>query len=401
MRAAYVVGCDGAHSAVRHALTLPFEGTPYEEKFVLADVHIDWSLPDDETHVFFSPEGVIAALPVPGDCLWRLIAEASVPQPSLDDFVRLLHERGAPRARLDDAKWMAAFRIHRRIAPRYRLGRVFLAGDAAHIHSPVGGQGMNTGLQDAFNLAWKLELVHKGACPPALLDSYESERRLVAAATLQGTDLATRMVTLRNPIGRVVRNRLGAFLSTLEVLQKRVVARASQTAVAYRRSPIVAEHREPLARATVARRAGEGPTIADWMDFGEAPHAGDHAVQVSDDDDGGLFRLFRHSGHTLLLFDGAAATAEGYANLLGVAHRARERCGVHIETWIVVPLGEKPKELAIQGNVLLDASGSIHRRYGAGSECLYLVRPDGYVGFRSQPASWPALERHFASILGW
>jgi 2-polyprenyl-6-methoxyphenol hydroxylase-like FAD-dependent oxidoreductase len=398
VRVPWLVGCDGAHSGVRHALGLPFDGVPYAEAFVLADVRIAWELPDDETHAFIAPDGAIAALPMPKG-VWRLVCECALTEPRVEDLARLLAERGAPKATVTDAGWVTAFQIHRRIVPRYREGRVFLAGDAAHIHSPVGGQGMNTGIQDAYNLAWKLALVAGGAAREDLLDSYDPERRPVAAATLAGTDLATKVVTLHNPIAREVRNRLGALLAGLEVVQRRMLAEASETAVGYRNSPIVDEHRASVARATVGKRVGEQPTLADWVGFGGAPHPGDRAPDVVIDDATTAFALFRHTGSTLLLFDGAAPTPEGYENLADIARRVRERWDARVDPWIVVPRRSRPPELANTERVLLDPKGAMHRRYGAGSECLYLVRPDGYVGFRSQPASWKALEEHLEMIL--
>lgn len=397
-RVAWLVGCDGSHSAVRHALGLPFEGVPYEESFVLADVRIKWELPDDEAHAFISPDGAMAAFPLPKG-LWRLVGEADLAAPTVDDVARILRERGGPKATVTDGGWVAPFRIHRRIVPRYREGRVFVAGDAAHIHSPVGGQGMNTGMQDAYNLAWKLALVVAGAAREGLLDSYDAERRPIAASTLVGTDLATKVVTLRNPVAREVRNRLGAMLGGLEIVQKRLLAQASEIAVGYRGSPIVDEHRASVARATVGKRVGEQPTLADWVGFGGAPHPGDRAPDVAVDDAVTAFSLLRHTGSTLLLFDGAAPTPEGYANLADIARRVEERWGAHVKPWIVVPRRARPPELAGQEPVLLDPKAALHRRYGAGSECLYLLRPDGYVGFRSQPASWRALEDHLSGIL--
>jgi 2-polyprenyl-6-methoxyphenol hydroxylase-like FAD-dependent oxidoreductase len=396
-RVGWLLGCDGAHSMVRHSLGLPFDGAPYDEQFVLADLRISWALPDDETHAFLSPDGVAAALPMPRG-RWRLVAEASLEEPTLEDLTHLLRTRGAPEFFLSDPGWMTSFRIHRRISPKYRQGRVFLAGDAAHIHSPIGGQGMNTGMQDAFNLAWKLALVETGVGREALLDSYHPERHPVAEATIQGTDLATRVVTMRNPIAREMRDRLAVLISGLEVVQKRMLANASETAVGYRSSPIVDEARMSLARATVGMRVGEGPTLADWVGFGSAPHPGDRAPDVAIDDETNLQDILRHVRSTLLLFDGAAPTPEGYANLADIARRVRERWGTHVDAWIVVPRRSRPAHLGGEERILLDPKGSLHRRYGAGSECLYLVRPDGYVGFRSQPAAWKGLEEHLGGL---
>lgn len=393
VRVPWVVGCDGAHSEVRHALALPFEGLRYDEPFVLADVTLDCNLPDDEAHSFLSARGILLCLPLPGERRWRLVAEGSASDPpTLAELSAVLAERGPRDAKIVDAQWTASFRVHRRIVQRYRVGRVFLAGDAAHIHSPMGGQGMNTGIQDAFNLAWKLALVVGGAARPELLDSYHAERRPVAAATLSGTDLATRAVTLRNPLARELRDRLASLLSSLEVVQRRVLASASEIGIGYRRSAIVSEYRAPLVDSRLKRAAdNERPSVADWFDFGAAPRPGDRVPDVALDEHTHLHALLRGNDHTLLLFDGAAATAEGYRHLRELGSRARAIAHGKLTVRIVVPHKRAPEELLGDLRVLVDPDGALHSRFGAGAECLYLVRPDGYIGFRAQPADGDAL----------
>ena len=134
------------------------------------------------------------------------------------------------------------------------------------------------------------------------------------------------------------------------------------------------------------------------MAFGSALRPGDRAPDVALDDADRLFSRLARRASTLLLFDGNAPTPEGYENLASIARRASERWGALVETWIVVPRAEAPRELA-GSRVLCDPGGALHRRYGAGSECLYLLRPDGYVGFRSQPATWDVLSAHLERIL--
>ena len=275
---------------------------------------------------------------------------------------------------LSNPRWISSFRIHQRMVPAYRKGRAFVAGDAAHIHSPVGGQGMNTGMQDAMNLAWKLALVMRGAGQPAILDTYDAERRPIAAALLENTGLATRVVTLRSHVAREIRNKLIPIITSLDVVQRRIAQTASQIGLHYRRSAIVLEERLPIGSATVVRdRSSEDPSLADWLDFGGAPRAGDRAPDCVYDEhaqDGRLFALLHRTKHTLLLFDGAAATAEGYANLSSIAARVREAHGANVDVKVIVPRPAKPKELGSESAVVLDAGGTLHRRYGAGSECL-------------------------------
>ncbi len=199
-RAGWLLGCDGAHSTVRRGLGLPFEGTPYDEEFLLGDVRVCWGMPRGEACVFLSRGDLLAALPMPGLDRYRLITLRDGPgpeneaerAPTLEEFRESLSRVARVEAEIDECVWLSAFRIHRRMVPRMRVDRALLAGDAAHIHSPVGGQGMNTGIQDAFNLAWKLALVIAGASSPDLLESYHAERHPVARAVLKNTDRATR-----------------------------------------------------------------------------------------------------------------------------------------------------------------------------------------------------------------
>ncbi|MBV9687232.1 MAG: FAD-dependent monooxygenase, partial [Alphaproteobacteria bacterium] len=176
----WVMGCDGAHSAVREQLGIPFSGSTYPEHFVLADIKVEGEIDHNQAQVWLAGDGPLAFFPLPED-RWRLIVINSPPnwkgQPSLAQCQQLLNERGLTRLRLADPRWTAVFRIHRRKAGQFRQGHVFLLGDAAHIHSPVGGQGMNMGIQDAFNLAWKLSRVIRNIGDPKLLDSYEAERK--------------------------------------------------------------------------------------------------------------------------------------------------------------------------------------------------------------------------------
>ena len=198
--ARWLIGCDGARSTVRHALNLEFEGAEYDETFLLADLRIEWERPDDEATIIFAKEVQIGAFPLPEPGRWRLVdASGAVgtddPPRAVERFQSLLNANGFPHARLSEPVWVSSFRIHRRVVDRFRSGNCLVAGDAAHIHSPAGGQGMNTGIQEACNLAWKLGLVHAGVArdPAGLLDSYGAERRPIALDVLRGTDLATRL----------------------------------------------------------------------------------------------------------------------------------------------------------------------------------------------------------------
>jgi 2-polyprenyl-6-methoxyphenol hydroxylase-like FAD-dependent oxidoreductase len=209
VRARYVVGCDGAHSIVRQQAGIGFTGDSYQESFVLADVHMDWPLIRDEVHLFFSPSGLVVVAPLPEE-RYRVVATLDDAPEHLGvaDVQALLDTRGPVTvpAAVREVVWSSRFRVHHRVADAYRSGPLFLAGDAAHVHSPAGGQGMNTGIQDALLLAELLTDVLDGREPETRLDRYETERRPVAVDVVTMTDRLTRAATAHHPLSRFLRN---------------------------------------------------------------------------------------------------------------------------------------------------------------------------------------------------
>jgi len=209
VRARYVAGTDGMHSTVRERAGIGFTGDHYEHSFVLADVRMDWPLRADEVMLFVSPDGLVVVAPLPGG-RHRIVAtvDEAPEHPGIADVQHLLDTRGPATGsvRVHEIVWSSRFRVHHRLADRYRAGRILLAGDAAHVHSPAGGQGMNTGIQDGVALGHALAAVIGGRADESQLDSYERTRRPVAARVVAFTDRMTRMATLRTPRSRAARN---------------------------------------------------------------------------------------------------------------------------------------------------------------------------------------------------
>jgi 2-polyprenyl-6-methoxyphenol hydroxylase-like FAD-dependent oxidoreductase len=403
MPARWVVGCDGASSAVRIGLGLPFEGTSYEERFLMADVRLKWDHPADTFYIFYGDAAFTMVIPLPDDRV-RLFMNEPPGDHAVDiaTFRELFRDCVPFPAELDDPGWMSRFRMHKRMVPRYRVGHVFLAGDAAHIHSPISGQGMNLGMQDAYNLAWKLALVARGRAPESLLDSYEPERRPLAAAVLEDADRSQRMAMFKEGLRSSLRSLLFDVLARFPSAMKARTDKASQVAFHYRDSPIVSEVRGNLLSTKLREDpTREEPTFRDWLDFSSAPNAGDRAPDLSLGDGSTLFERLRGTHHTVLLFDGRAPTSEGYGRLAEIARAAQVRWGDLVRPIVVVYGDNTPPQLAsaADGCVLHDAGGELHSRYGAGAECLYAIRPDGYVGFRSQPADGAALEAALGRVL--
>src|SRR5262249_14718643 len=217
LTADWLAGCGGAHSTARHGLALAFEGSTMDSDWWLADGHIAGLEPKDKLHIFWHRDGILAFFPIVGD-RWRVIGDLGVAtgsthraDPTVEEINAMLKQRATPGVTFSNPIWLSAFRINERKVKDYRKGRVFLAGDAAHIHSQAGGQGMNTGMQDAFNLAWKLALVIEGSARPSLLDSYSPERSAVGDRVLKNAGRLTEAAILRNPLLQSIRNTVVRF----------------------------------------------------------------------------------------------------------------------------------------------------------------------------------------------
>ncbi|MBM7814625.1 FAD-dependent oxidoreductase [Saccharothrix algeriensis] len=295
----WVVGCDGAHSAVRKAAGIGFPGVPLVEGFVLGDVRAELPLPRDSVGVWVRGGEVFAAFPLPGG-VWRFMAPApgTAPGDVAGFLARAAHRHAGVRGLPDDGwAWTSVFRIHRRLAGTYRSGRVLLAGDAAHIHSPFGGQGMNTGLGDAENLAWRLALVASGRAGDRLLDGYQAERRPVAEEVLGATSGLTRLVLGESPAARLVRDRVLFPLLGLPPVERLIWERASQLRTGYARSPL---GRRPRVGDRVPEFAATdrfGWTLAAPRDGGCAAVARDALGDVRHVHRAGDALLVRPDGH--------------------------------------------------------------------------------------------------------
>jgi 2-polyprenyl-6-methoxyphenol hydroxylase-like FAD-dependent oxidoreductase len=363
LRAGYVVGCDGAHSSVRQLAGIPFQGSAYPQTFVLADLEADGIGPD-AAHVYLSERGLLFFFPLGTPATWRLLAmrpptdhtppDAPV---TLDDVQRIADAYTDRSVRLRDAVWMTNFRLHHRAAARYRAGRVFLAGDAAHIHSPAGAQGMNTGIQDATNLGWKLAHTLHGLANPALLDTYDPERAPVGRTVLRFTDRAFTIATSTNPVVQFARTRLVPALIPIALRVKSGRAYAfrtvSELGIHYRHSPLSAHGPNP---------PRHGPKPGDRLPDAPVVH------------DGQLTTLHM-----------AVATPRWHLLLCGPVDgwpadeitRLRARCAGLLDMY----------RLTAQ-----EASGALHDQAGRALHSLgltgrdaaqYVVRPDGHVAYRA------------------
>jgi 2-polyprenyl-6-methoxyphenol hydroxylase-like FAD-dependent oxidoreductase len=375
VRARYLVGCDGAHSTVRQGANIPFEGDAYLQDFMLGDVEInaDPALAPDSIHPFVGRAGIAMIFPLGKPTTWRVIAMSArsaaasgdaKPGPdrpltsalSLEELQTVVDGATGGGVHVRDPAWLTHFHLHHRQASHYRSGRIFLAGDAAHIHSPVGAQGMNTGIQDAWNLGWKLALVVRGA-DERLLDSYEAERWPVGRTLLRYTDRAFSLVLRSLSAGRVaswLRRTVPGLVVPLVLSIKPLRAIGfrfvSELGIHYRRSPIVVEGTpSPRGGAKAGDRLPDAPVVKDGR-----------ATWLQAEVVGPRFHL--------LLCGPPAAWDRGRVDAL--TQRFRGCVAVSYLT------------TSSDAEALVDTTGEAHRRLGHGDTMQFLVRPDGHIGFR-------------------
>jgi 2-polyprenyl-6-methoxyphenol hydroxylase-like FAD-dependent oxidoreductase len=378
LHARYLVGCDGAHSTVRHGAGIPFEGAAYAQTFVLGDLEVNGDLERDVAHAFLGAGGVLFFFPLARPATWRLLGmrppggpnghELERTEPALEELQAIADAFTGGRLRLRDPVWQTYFRLHHRHAARYRAGRVFLAGDAAHVHSPAGAQGMNTGIQEAWNLGWKLALVAKGSADEALLDTYEAERRPIGRFVLRFTDRAASFATSQSLVLRLLRTELVPRLAP--VVLRFSSARAngfrtlSQLSIHYRHSPAVQEGEPALRRGP---RAGDRLPDAPITRDGQ-PDWLQQALAVP-------------TCHLLLCGHGDAWDAD---QLTALHERYSALVAVHRLSRDAAP------------GILHDPDGQALARLGVDDAAHYLVRPDGHIGYRSAGTHMHGLERYLA-----
>lgn len=362
--APYIAGCDGAHSAVRKLSGIGFPGAPYEHVFFVADVEMTGTMVPDEVNVFLWQAGFHLLFPMRGKDHWRIVG---ILPPELRDRNDLdldavmpsLRQEAGDNLSIRNCSWFSAYRIHHRAAERFRDRRAFILGDAAHIHSPVGAQGMNTGLQDAYNLAWKLALVIQGKADPDLLDSYNEERLPVAQRLLRTTDSGFKVVVSDSWLAGLIRTeviaRVAAFAMSTERIQKFAFRMVSQTAINYRRSSL-SEALDPLPFAA--------PQCGDrfpWL------HLKLHVGGPVED----TFKTLDDRHFNLLAFGQTAPAELGFGEL--------------IQRWTIPDDPHNDAELA---------------RVGILRPSFYLIRPDGHVGLCGKTADPAAIRRYLAGTIG-
>jgi 2-polyprenyl-6-methoxyphenol hydroxylase-like FAD-dependent oxidoreductase len=378
VRADYLIGADGAHSAVRKGLGLTFEGAALEEQYMLGDVEVDWSLPHElavrsTRQLEDGTTDGLVCIPLKGHGRYRmsmlvppeLSTQPSAAdgvehgfegsrKPSLEDIQKVIDRLAPEPATARNLRWSSVFRISHRIVDRYRVGRVFVAGDAAHIHPPTGAQGMNTGIQDAHNLAWKLALTVSGSGSAGLLDSYDAERRPV------GEEVVGRTV-------HAMREGIGADSEDPTY----VIRREGQLLIGYLDSLIVG------GRTDVSPAPGTRAPDADGLTRFAVTHP---------------FRLYSTIGrrrHTVVLYAGAGASVAQVNDLEAAAAAVVEGAHGEMDAYLVAAPTADTRQCLVP--VLVDSAGGFAEAYHAEAGELFVLRPDGYLGYRGAAADPDAL----------
>jgi 2-polyprenyl-6-methoxyphenol hydroxylase-like FAD-dependent oxidoreductase len=364
--ARYLVGCDGPKSLVRHSLGLSFEGSTFERLFYVADVRIDWKFSHDGLHVCLTRNAIVAFFPMPGEKRWRIVG--SFPEGFDKDEGEVLYEEIEARikqeAELDlditRVDWFSTYKVHTRHVEKFSSGRCFLAGDSAHIHTPAGGQGMNTGIQDAYNLAWKLALVVKGTAAERILDSYNEERLPNAKRLLQTTDrmfnLAAGTDWLLNVIRTTVFPPMAKFILSIDAVKKRFFPLISQIGITYRDSFLSAH---------------EGD-----RDF--QVKAGDRMPYFLADGKSIYDKLREPKFHLLTFSNGDIAPDDSQSQ----------------------PSGLRNNNGDLMDRYFIPLHADVATVFGTDKPFNVLLRPDNYIGFISLDTSSDRVSAYFEDVVG-
>ena len=352
MKHARLVGADGANSTVRKTLNLPFEGSSYDWTAFLGDVYLHGHHAEGGTEQHSNDRGLAFIVPFK-DGSHRIVTIDSKYQgdrktrelkiEELQESISAILEKPVE---LTDPKWMTRWGSSLRLASGYRVGRVFIGGDAAHTHSPAGGQGLNTGVQDAFNLGWKLSCVVKGVAPETLLNTYNRERHAIGERVLFISNLLLRSLLLTQPLLRKLREALFRIFIPLPFAQQKLALNLSGLGINY--------------------DTGEGELAGTRLPDMELMSAEHERVR--------LYELLRFPGYTLLLFidpDRAREEREAIDQIVGHADEM-------LEPHVILNNG-LPELHNFKANTLVDYRGDFETKLGSQTGRVVLVRPDAYV----------------------
>lgn len=367
----WLIATDGSHSVVRKKLNLDFEGDAIPEKFIMMDAEITADFDSDYFHAILSTEGplVFATLPKFTRIICTVTSNSGVEDvnnPTVEDFENIIKKRSRLPVRINNPIWISHFMTQHRLINNYRHGRVLFAGDSAHVHSPVGGQGMNTGMQDTFNLAWKLALIIKGKSKTKLIDTYNDERRPIAKSVLATTTKMTEIVAIKNPYLISLRNGLMGFLLKTKMVQHAIANNISELGISYASNSIIINN-------------GKRALDAMLIDSKQKPI--------------NLQQLFCGLKQKVLFFTGKNHSVEQINQIRQVIawihNNVKELCEIIIISSMVLKIDDN--------DLYHDKNFEAHQSYLLPSGGICVVRPDGYIGMVRTEINVDVLSAYFYS----
>lgn len=371
----WLIACDGANSMVREKCGFHFPGEDLTEQFIVADATIEFSfMSKDEIHFFFDPGTVFVAFPL-GKDRYRLAANLHLDYPRQNfyerEVIELVQERAHGKYYVTDVAWTSSFWVHGKIAEHMRKGPIFLAGDAGHIHSPAGGQGMNTGIQDAYNLAWKLALVIKEKAKPSLLESYQIERYPVMKEAVDQNEYFTKLALFDDNFLSKLQKFSQELSNNSHVdLEKEFGNQLTLLNIQYKDSPIINyEHTSNLVQP--GQRAPD-------VSLGQTT----------------LYHYLSNIQHNILLFTGSDPTKETMEKINQLQKSLANQYSDLIKSYVVYK-----DQLSGSSTTIVDANWNVHKSYHIKNSAIFIIRPDTYISYYSEDLSIESIEKFLRTYL--
>lgn len=372
----WLLACDGANSTVRNQCEIFFPGKDVQEQFIVADAQIESLMSKDEVHLFFDEGSVFAAFPLSEHNHYRITANLHLEHKrsffTEREIIEMTQERAHGDFYVKNVSWISQFWIHSKIVKHMQDGLIFLLGDAAHIHSPAGGQGMNTGIQDAYNLAWKLALVIKGKAKPSLLKSYHKERYPVVKEIVKQTERYTNMALFDTAFFKTLRNFAKNIKQDTKPLTKKIAMQLTQLNIQYQKSPVI-----------------------DYDNVsGESIQQGTRIGDVKIHSSSRLYDYLRNTKHHAFLFAGPLQDQNALKKILELQKLLNKNYFGVMDAHVV--LQEKAADIE---NLIFDPNGILHEHFKVKHPAIYVIRPDQYIAYCSKNLDFVLVKKFLKKYL--
>lgn len=397
----YLIGCDGSNSTVREIARIPLYGKTYPNHYLIADVHISGDFSRKDWYFFLSRQGFCSIGGLP-DGRWGVLISLPKGKESetkemidLAKVQSLFDKHSSIPGKLSDPRWISHFHTHMKYVKNRQQGRIFLCGDAAHQISPLTSLGMNSGLLDAKNLAWKLALVCQGIAQHKILATYDQEQRQTIKTAQRLSDANERSFAMTGVLSREVRDHFTELFLRLPPVMRMFGGIMSQINIAFKKSALTDEFVGlPLLNFVSSKKhlSSQKNCLNAWMDFSRGPKPGSYSIDIENiycpklRHQKWLFDNTLKGKHALLLFMGITIPDEKHwASLKEIADFTNNHYSKWINIYFIIADEQWPEHFNCPYSVFFDKDKEAHQRYGATADCLYLIRPDRFVAYRSLP----------------